>query len=70
MAVPGQSVEDGSVRVLKDIGRQFPVGASFSPDSRYVAYDIPAREDVVERDIYILPVDGGAAVPLVEHPGG
>jgi len=62
------SVADGSVRVLVDIGSQFPVGASFSPDSRYVVYDIPPGDDVLERDVYIVPVSGGSAVPLVEHP--
>ena len=62
------SVADGSVRVLADMGRDFPVGTSFSPDGRYVAYDIPPRDDVLERDLYIVPVDGGPSVPLVEHP--
>jgi Tol biopolymer transport system component len=40
----------------------------FSGDGRYIAYDQPQEEDTAERDIFLISVDGGQEVALVEHP--
>ena len=61
------SVADGSVRVLKTLGGVPPIGVSFSPDGRYIAYDLPAG-DSAERDIFLLATDGSRETPLIEHP--
>lgn len=67
------SVADGSVKVLKT---QFethpdnpkPWGFVFSPDGKYIAYDIPQENKDEERDIFLLSAEGGREVPLIEHP--
>lgn len=61
------SVEDGSLRVLKDLGNQAPVGAVLSPDGRFVIYDHRGGEDP-QRDISIITLDTGEERTLVEHP--
>jgi Tol biopolymer transport system component len=63
IAVSGQAV-----RLLKRADRAFGA-ARFSRDGRYIAYDVPTREDPRERDIFLLATDGSGEQPLVESPG-
>jgi Tol biopolymer transport system component len=44
------------------------VRLSYSPDSRYLAYDFPVANNAGKFDISLLPVDGSAEIPLVRHP--
>lgn len=62
------SVADGSVRILKDFAWSAPLEMRFSSDGRYIAYDMPPREDSADRDIFLLATDGSFDVPLVEGP--
>jgi serine/threonine protein kinase/Tol biopolymer transport system component len=63
------SVADGSVRILKTWHRpSFPKMASFSPDGRYVAYDFEQKDDLPHRDIFLMDLDGGSEISLIEHP--
>jgi Tol biopolymer transport system component len=62
------SVSDGSVRILKTLDWRGPGYLSLSPDGRNIAYDFPQKEDAKERDIFLLPSDGGREIPLVQHP--
>jgi Tol biopolymer transport system component len=62
------SVTDGSARTLKETASLWPVGVSFSPDARYLVYDLPEDRNSEERDIFVLTVASGEEVPLVEHP--
>jgi Tol biopolymer transport system component len=68
------SIEDGSVKIIKthfetlaaDPG---PWGFVFSPDGKYIAYDISQEEKAYEKhDIYLLSADGSIETPLIEHP--
>ncbi len=67
------SVADGSVRVLKT--RRLKTfnwlsgtrKMSFSPDGRYIAYELPPREGALQRDIFVFPAEGGREIPLVER---
>lgn len=69
------STTDGSVQILE---RKFSGGEmdlvdwtinmEFSPDGRYIIYDIPQKEDNDVRDIYLLSTDGSEEYSLVEHP--
>ena len=68
------SVEDGSVKIIKthfetlaaDPG---PWGFVFSPDGKYLAYDISQEEKAYEKhDIFLLSADGSTETPLIEHP--
>jgi len=63
------NVADGSVKVIKTLGRDYPEGRMFfSPDGKYFAYDVPQEEDSPDHDIYLLSSDGEYEVPLVKYP--
>jgi Tol biopolymer transport system component len=61
------SKEDGSVRVLKTLD-WFPTKEKFSPDGRYIAYDLAQQQNSGNRDIFLLAADGSREIRLVEHP--
>ncbi len=61
-------IAGGRPRVLKTFDWRSPGKVCFSPDGRYVAYDVPQQEGAPERDIFALAVDGSREVPLVQHP--
>ncbi|MHC4353747.1 MAG: TolB family protein, partial [Planctomycetota bacterium] len=61
------SVADGSLRVLKSLGKRSSRYMSLSPDGRYVVFEL-TTEDPKNRDIYLLATDGSSEAPLVEHP--
>jgi Tol biopolymer transport system component len=64
------SATDGATRVIKTFERRgrFPEVMRFSGDGRYIAYDQPQEQNAAERDIFLISVDGGQEVALVEHP--
>jgi Tol biopolymer transport system component len=64
------SLADGSTRVLKVFKPRSGegTGAMYSPDGRFVAYDIPPNENSPARDIYAVSKDGGNTTPLTQHP--
>jgi Tol biopolymer transport system component len=64
------SATDGATRVIKTFERRvrFPNSMRFSGDGRYIAYDQPQEENAAERDIFLISIDGGQEVALVEHP--
>jgi Tol biopolymer transport system component len=68
------SAVEGSVRIIKT---QFeihsatpkPWGFVFSPDGKYIAYDISQEDQAYEkRDIFLLSTDGSIEARLIEHP--
>ena len=61
------SVADGALRVLKSVDWRGPTKMFFSPDGRYLGYDVPTR-DASERNVFVLAVDGSREVPAVKHP--
>jgi len=67
------SVSDGSVRVLKTqafktINHNFQrVEVRFSPDGRFLAYDLAPRGGWYPRDIFAVSFAGGPEIPLVEN---
>jgi Tol biopolymer transport system component len=46
----------------------FPVFLSLSFDEKYIAFDFPDPAENGKYDIFILPVDSKAELPLIEHP--
>ncbi|MFZ2053366.1 MAG: tetratricopeptide repeat protein [Candidatus Aminicenantales bacterium] len=66
-------VTDGTVRILKN---QFetqsadaPWGFVFSPDGKFIAYDLSLEDTpYVKRDIFLLSADGSREIRLMEHP--
>ena len=67
------SVADASVRVLRTqvLKTLNPSGQwnkmSFSPDGRFVAYDLSPQGGWHPRDIFAIPLEGGPEIPLVQH---
>jgi Tol biopolymer transport system component len=61
------SVADGSTRILKTLDWRQPSAMSFSPDGRWIAYDLPQDDSGRERDLYVLAADGTRETPLVAH---
>ncbi len=61
-------LQDGSLRVLKSVDWRGPAKIFFSPDARYVAYDLPASDEESQRDVFVMAVDGSRETRAVEHP--
>jgi Tol biopolymer transport system component len=62
------SVADGTVTELAALGWRSPIVMRLSPDGRYVAYDGLVAEDSPRRDIFLLAVETGKEIALVEDP--
>ncbi|UCE50047.1 MAG: PD40 domain-containing protein, partial [Phycisphaerales bacterium] len=64
------SMSDGSERILKAAGKyvDWPRNMSFSPDGNKIVYSYPQEEDSKNHDIFVITIDGGREIPLVEHP--
>ena len=60
------SVADGSLNILKTAQAIFR--AAFSPDGRYVVYELPQQKDSPLYDLFILSIDGKVGIPIVTHP--
>lgn len=63
------SAVGGDVRVLKTTPSwEAPEMAVFSPDDRFVAFDLPKDETREDHDIYVMRLDGGEERALVTGP--
>lgn len=62
------SVDDGSVKVLKDF-KNISCGGSMdiSPNNKYIVYSLQQKENSKQKDIYILSMDGSVDKKLVKH---
>jgi len=51
----------GEPRVIKraEYTRRYRIRILFSPDGKYLAYDFPARKELAQGDIFVVPVSGG-----------
>lgn len=61
------SVEDGSVKTVKNLGKSAMYNARFSPDGRYIAYDRSSDSGRLEHDIFLIDLAGGKERPLANH---
>jgi Tol biopolymer transport system component len=62
------SIADGSIRTLKELRRGWTITANLSPDGRWIVYDAPADEATAAKDIFVLSIDGGREVAIVQNP--
>ena len=64
------SIRDRSLKVLKTIDWSGAGGRFVSPDGKYVGYDLALDETrPVERDVFVLALDGSRESTVVSHPG-
>ena len=62
------SVPEGKLRVLKSVDWRGPRKIFFSPDGRYIAYDLRTGESERPRHIFVMAVDGSGESVAVAHP--
>lgn len=62
------SATDGSLRVLKSTGWKEPTKIFFSPDGKYIAYDLMMDDNSDERHVFVMTVDGTREAEPVAHP--
>ena len=58
------SAVDGSLRVLKSVDWRGSSAMFFSPDGRYLAFDLRAAATTDQRDVFALAIDGSREVPV------
>lgn len=62
------TVPEGSFRALGSIDWRGSAAVAFSPDGKYLAYDLPQSDTRAAMDIHVLAVDGSHDYPAVIHP--
>ena len=62
------SIPDGSMRVLKSVDQRGAAGLFFSPEGKYLGYDLPQNDTGSERDVFVMSVDGAREIHAVAHP--
>src|ERR1051326_8167238 len=62
------SAADGSIRVLKSIDWRGTGRIFFSPDGRFIGYDLPTADNIRQHDLLVLVVDGSHETVAVRHP--
>jgi Tol biopolymer transport system component len=62
------SVASGSLRVLKSTDWRGATKIAFSPDSRFLAYDLATVESDAERHVYVMPIDASSESEIVRDP--
>ena len=61
------SVPNRTVRVLKSLEWRWPRKMVFSPDGRFIAYDVQVAHDAPEHDVFAIAVDGSRESAIVKH---
>jgi len=63
------SIENGSLEVLRTFEKTYTEGRPYySPDSRFIAYNYPVKEDFENNNIFILSLEDNHEFALFEHP--
>jgi Tol biopolymer transport system component len=63
------SPETGSLRVLKSMEWRLAGRMRLSPDGAYLAVDLPESDVTVDRDVFVLAVDGSREITAVSGRG-
>jgi Tol biopolymer transport system component len=61
------SIADRAFRPLKTAGWRGPGKIFFSPDGKFLAYDLPAGDDVHQRDVFVMATDGTSDRKVVDQ---
>ncbi len=59
------AVANGALRVLKSVDWRGAGKIAFSPDDRYIAYDLAVGDTDAERRVYVMAADGSSETTLV-----
>ncbi len=62
------SVKDGSLRSLKEVHSTGIRKISFSPDSRYLAYDLHQDKSSPNHDLFLVSLRDGSETRITTHP--
>jgi Tol biopolymer transport system component len=62
------SVLDGALRVLRSVDWSGSSNLLFSPDGKYLAYDLPASDGSDQRDIFLMATNASKEIPLLVQP--
>ena len=57
-----------TLQVKKKFDKFFDIQVACSPDEKYIAYNFARDGNSDNHDIYLLPVNGDAEIPLITHP--
>ena len=60
--------ERGTLRVLKSVDWRGSNRMVFSPDGKFLAYDLPPTDESENRDVFVMAVDGSRESAVVAHP--
>jgi Tol biopolymer transport system component len=63
------SVPDGRLDVLKSVDWRGAGRLFFSPDGRWLGFDLPENSVSPERDVFVLSVDGSREIHAVDYRG-
>jgi len=61
------NASDGTLRTLKSAVRRGSSRLFFSPDGKYLAFDLPSGDTGEQRDVFVVAADGSRDVPAVVH---
>ena len=62
-------IESGDFKALKRLGRRNAGACFFSPDGRYVVYDLAAEDEGVNRDIFVMDLETSQESAIVQQAG-
>ena len=60
--------QTGSLRILKSLDWKEPTKIFFSPDGRYIAYDLMTSDARDERHVFVMAADGSRETAIVSDP--
>ena len=61
------SVEECTVRSVRTLFWKWPETADISPDGRHIVYDAPVTAKSVDRDVFLLPINGEGDEVQIPH---
>jgi Tol biopolymer transport system component len=61
-------VAEGTLKRLKSVDWRGANKMSFSPDGRFLAYDLPASDSSIQRDVYVMDLANLRESAVVNHP--
>jgi Tol biopolymer transport system component len=61
-------IPEGALRVLKSVDWRGPSKIFFSPDSNYIAFDLPVGDTSEQTDVFVMAIDGSRESAAVAHP--